>query len=258
MPGIVYLVGAGPGDPELITVKGLRCLQAADVVVYDRLVAPGLLEWARSDAERIYVGKSRGVKAMPQEAINRLLVERARQGKVVCRLKGGDPFVYGRGGEEAMALQAAGIPFVVVPGVTAAVAAPAAAGIPVTHRKVSASVAVVSGHDTSPTADVPWAVLARMGTVVCLMPLSQLEGLAERLLEAGFGPDTPAVAIERATLPEQRVVEAPLGELAAAVRRAGLEPPTTVVVGEVVRLRRWIAGERTGPLTERPASYQVP
>ena len=253
--GRVILVGAGPGHPELLTLRGAAALGAADVVVYDALAAPELLDLAPPAAERINVGK-RGHDAptRPQAEIEALLVERARAGKTVVRLKGGDPFVFGRGGEEASACAAAGIPFEVVPGVSAAIGVPAFAGIPVTDRRHSASFAVVTGHkDPRETAtQVRWGDLARaVDTLVILMGMRTLEGVVAELLTHGSDPATPAAAISEGTLPGQRVVEAPLAELPARVREAGIGPPGTVVVGQVVRLRRELAWWERLPLFGR-------
>ena len=241
--GKVFLIGAGPGDPGLLTLKGKRCLEEADVVVYDALANPRLLQHARSDAELVYVGKRAARHTLPQEEIGRLLVERARAGKVVARLKGGDPFIFGRGGEEAEDLAAAGIPFEVVPGVTAAVAAPAYAGIPLTHRDFTSTVAFVTGHE-DPTKDatgIAWDKLATgIGTLVFFMGVSQLPEIVGRLLQHGRSPDTPAAVIRWGTRAEQEVVTGPLRDLPEKCR--GMKPPALIVVGEVVTLReklRW-------------------
>ncbi len=234
--GRVVLVGAGPGDPELITVKGLRWLRRAEVVVYDRLVAPALLDEAPPTALRIYAGKSSGRRCIPQSAISPLLVHHARAGRLVVRLKGGDPFVFGRGGEEVRACRAAGIPVEVVPGVSSAVAVPAAAGIPVTHRGLASSFAVVTGHEdpSKPGTDVDWAALARAGTLVVLMGVGSLPAIAARLAAAGLPVSTPVAVISRGTTPAQQVVT---GTLADIAERAGhLAAPATIVIGEVVRL----------------------
>jgi len=247
-PGVVYLVGAGPGDPGLITVEGLEILRSADVVVYDRLVAPVLVTEAPPGAERVFVGKRPhgGGANLAQDEINALLVERARRGLTVVRLKGGDPFVFGRGAEECEALHAAGVPFRVVPGVTSAIAVPAAAGIPVTHRRLASAFAVVTGHGCDGVSNLDWQSLARVPTLVVLMGLSALPEITARLLEHGADPDTPAAAIASGTLPDQRVVVATLATLAARVTAEGLEPPATVVVGEVVRVREVLSGEAEG------------
>lgn len=230
--GKVYLVGAGCGAADLITVRGLRLLERCGAVVYDDLLAPELLDAAPESAERIYVGKRRGRRSMAQEDINALLVAKAREGKTVVRLKGGDPFVFGRGGEEALALQAAGIRWEYVPGVTSAVAVPGAAGIPVTHRGVSGSFHVVTAH----TADSPDGLpsdleeLARLpGTLVFLMGLSRLEEIARRLTAAGLSPETPAAVIGGKNAP--RAVRGTLGDIAERTREAGTEAPAVIVVG---------------------------
>lgn len=237
--GTVYLVGAGCGQADLITVRGLRLLQRCGAVVYDDLIAPELLEQVPTDADRVYMGKREGRHSASQEAICAKLVELARAGKDVARLKGGDPFVFGRGGEEALALQAAGVPFEVVPGVTSAVAIPALAGIPVTHRGVSQSFHVVTAH----TADTPDGLpdhfddLARLpGTLVLLMGLSRLEIIARRLVEAGKAPDTPAAVVSGGNAPHPATVRGTLADIAAKTRAAGVLPPAVIVVGDVAAL----------------------
>jgi uroporphyrinogen III methyltransferase/synthase len=258
----VYLVGAGPGDPGLITVAGLERIRSAEVIVYDRLVSPRLLEHAR-DAELIYVGKIPHVGKGPspdthdQGAINATLVEKAREGRTVVRLKGGDPFVFGRGGEEAEALRNAGIPYEIIPGVTSAVAVPAYAGIPVTHRGVASSFAVITGHeaDASPSirrggsgrADaIDWAHLAiAVDTLVFLMGVKNLPDIVAQLTVNGRPPETPVAVIQWGTTPEQRTVTGTLADISARVTDAGLTPPAITVVGEVVRLREtleWFEG----------------
>lgn len=237
--GRVYLVGAGPGDPELITLKGLRCLRVADVVVYDRLISPYLLDEARSEAERVFVGKESGCHSMKQEEINALLIEYAQQGRVVVRLKGGDPFVFGRGGEEALALATAGIPFEVVPGVSSAIAVPAYAGIPVTHRDHASSVIIVTGHEDLMHASsaINWEVLAKLGgTLVILMGVTTLPHITRRLLDGGLSPDTPAAVIQQGTVPQQRVVTDTLVNIAERAAIANIKSPAVVVIGAVVAL----------------------
>ena len=236
MSGVVYLVGAGPGDPELLTVRGLRCLQRADVVVYDRLASPLLLQEAPAHARRIYAGKSAARHALRQEEINALLVRHARAGRTVVRLKGGDPFVFGRGGEEALACAEAGVAWEVVPGVTSPVAVPASAGIPLTHRHVAGCFAVVTGHCAGDDR-MDWGALARIDTVVVLMGLERVGEIAGLLMAHGRAAQTPAAVVAHGTLPEEQVVVATLGEIAARVEEAGGESPATLVVGEVVRLR---------------------
>lgn len=254
-PGRLILVGAGPGDPDLITLRGAAALGRADVVLYDELVSDELLSLAPDHASCINVGK-RGHDAptRSQEDIDALIVEHARAGRTVVRLKGGDPFVFGRGAEEATACVAAGIPYEVVPGVSAAVAALAYAGIPVTDRRHSASFAVVTGHkDPSRAArGTRWHALATaVDTLVILMGMRNLPELVEQLIEGGRSPETPAAAVMQGTLPEQRVVTAPLAELPAAVAAAGLGAPATVVVGDVVRLRSELGWWESAPLFGR-------
>ncbi len=239
-PGTVYLVGAGPGDPGLITVRGRELLRSADAVVYDRLVPQALVDLAPHSAERFFVGKHPAEGGVPQERTTGLLIELAVRHLKVVRLKGGDPFVFGRGAEEAEALRDAGVPFEVVPGVTAAVAAPASAGIPLTHRDHASGFAVITGHECEGPSDLDWDALARMPTLVVLMGLGHLDRLVARLIGAGAAAATPAAVIARGTLPDERVVVATLGTIAAEVIIAGLESPATFVVGEVVRVRERI------------------
>ncbi|HKF37135.1 MAG TPA: uroporphyrinogen-III C-methyltransferase [Ktedonobacteraceae bacterium] len=237
--GRVFLVGAGPGDPELITLKGLRCLRKADMVVYDRLICPELLDEAPPQAERVFVGKASGHHSVKQEEINTLLIQHAQQGRLVVRLKGGDPFVFGRGGEEALALAHAGIPFEVVPGVSSAIAVPAYAGIPVTHRDLASSITIVTGHEQrSPTSPgVNWEALARLrGTLVILMGVEKLTHITWRLLKGGLDPDTPAAVIQQGSVPQQRVIAGTLANIAARARTANITAPAVTVVGEVVAL----------------------
>ena len=237
--GIVYFVGAGPGDPDLLTVKGRRLLACADTVVYDVLVDPSLLDVCRPSSTRVYVGKRAGCHARSQDAINAILVDEARAGRVVVRLKGGDPFVFGRGGEEAEALVAAGLRFEVVPGVSAGVAVPAYAGIPLTHRAIAGEVVFVTGHDSAESVvPVDWARhAASNATLVVFMGLEHLGEIATRLLEHGRPPDCPVAVIAGGTTAEQRTVVGPLATIAAATAAAGLTAPVLIVVGEVVALR---------------------
>ncbi len=244
MSGKVYLIGAGPGDPELLTLKGARALSEAQVVVYDFLANPELLDLAPEEAERVYVGKKGGDHTMAQEEINALLCDLAGQGKVVARLKGGDPFVFGRGGEEASALKALGLAFEIVPGVTSAIAAPAYAGIPVTDRRCTTEVAFVTGHEDpgKPESTIKWASLAGLGTVVFLMGVKNLPDICRQLMAHGKPPQTPAAAIRWGTTPRQETITGTLATLPELVRQAGLKPPAITVVGEVVGLRdelRW-------------------
>lgn len=241
MSGMVYLVGAGPGDPELITVKGLSILQQADVVAYDRLVHPALLREAPAKAELIDVGKAPGRHRYRQEDTNRLLVDRARTARTVVRLKGGDPFVFGRGGEECQALAAAGVPFAVVPGITSAIAAPAAAGIPVTQRGLAHSFTVVTGRTARGAGgadELDWAALARMDTLVFLMGVSALPIIAERLIQGGCSPATPVAVISCATTAQEKRVLGTLADIASLA--FGLTAPATIAVGAVVELAREI------------------
>ncbi len=252
--GWVYLVGAGPGDPGLLTVRGRELLSRADVVVYDRLVDPALLALIPPEAERVFAGKSPGAHALTQGDINRTLVERASRGLHVVRLKGGDPFVFGRGAEECLALQATGIPFEVVPGVTSAVAAPAYAGIPLTHRDAASSFAVITGHERAGRAApaVDWSTYGRQpDTLVVLMGVAELPRIAEGLIAGGRAGDTPAALIAEGTTPRQRVVTAALRDLPATAAAAGLASPATLVVGEVVRLRERVAWYERKPLFGR-------
>lgn len=235
----MYLVGAGPGDPDLITVRGLDLLSVADVVVYDRLVHPELLERSHPAAERVYVGKKAGDHYRAQQEINQILIEQARLGRSVVRLKGGDPFVYGRGGEECLALAAAGIPFHVVPGITSVISAPASAGIPVTHRGIASSFTVVTGHSCAHGDDPDWTVLARAGTLIVLMGLRRLPAIAEELIQSGMDPETPAAVVASATTADQETVVGDL--LTIGPRSRHLDPPATVIIGEVVNLRPWLA-----------------
>jgi uroporphyrin-III C-methyltransferase/precorrin-2 dehydrogenase/sirohydrochlorin ferrochelatase/uroporphyrin-III C-methyltransferase len=253
---MVYLVGAGPGDPDLLTVKALSLICAADVVVYDRLVAPEILALIPAGVARIAVGKTPGRHPVPQAEINRLLVQLATSRRVVVRLKGGDPFVFGRGGEEALELSRRGIPFEVVPGVTAASGVGAYAGIPLTHRGLSRTVHLVPGHlrDEEPLR-LNWRCLAHPGaTLVLYMGLSNLAAVAEGLIQGGLAGDTPAAAIQEGTTPRQRTVRAALSSLAAAVEQAGLEAPVTVIVGATVGLADRLAWFASDPEEGRDAT----
>lgn len=242
--GKVYLVGAGPGDPGLLTLKGRQALQEADVVVYDRLANPRLLEWAPCEAERIYVGKEAQRHAAPQSDINQLLVDRAREGKIVCRLKGGDPFVFGRGGEEAETLAAAGVQWEYVPGISSAIAAAGYAGIPVTHRGLGATFAVVTAHEdpAKPSSQLRWDHLASLDTLVFLMGLERLPEIVAQLLAHGRAADTPAAVVSWGTYPQQNTVAGSLADIVARAQEAGLTAPAVTIVGPVVALRerlRW-------------------
>ena len=238
--GTVYLVGAGPGDPGLITVKGADCIQKADVVIYDYLAAPALLDHAKPDAELIYVGKKGGDHTLPQEGINDLIVEKARAGKSVARLKGGDPFIFGRGGEEAEVLVEAGIPFEIVPGVTAAIGASAYAGIPLTHRDHTTEVAFITGHEdpTKAASTINWQALATgIGTLVFFMGVKNLPSIADNLMAHGRPADTPVGVIRWGTTSQQRTVTGTLGTIVETVKKAGIKAPAIVIVGSVVGLR---------------------
>jgi uroporphyrinogen III methyltransferase / synthase len=251
MTGFVSLVGAGPGDPGLLTIAGRDRLAQCEVLVYDRLVDPSLLHYAPKDAERIFAGKSPDSKALSQDEINALLVERGKAGQRVVRLKGGDPFVFGRGGEEALALASAGVPFEVVPGITSAIAAPAYAGVPVTHRRLASSFAVVTGHEDEdkPDASVDWRRMAMaVDTIVVLMGAAALAGVSRALVDGGRPPETPAVSIEWGTTTRQRSVTSTLEDIAEAVREAGLRNPLLTVVGEVASLREHITWFENRPL----------
>jgi len=249
--GKVYLVGAGPGDPELLTLKGARVLKEAQVVIYDFLANPALLEGVSPEAEIIYVGKKGGDHTLPQEEINALIVKKAGEGKRVVRLKGGDPFIFGRGGEEAEELARAGIPFEIVPGVTSAVAVPAYAGIPLTHRKYNTSVAFITGHEdpTKGEAKTDWAGLAAgVETLVFLMGVKNLPFIVEQLIAHGRPAETPAALIRWGTTPQQRTVEGALGDIVRKARTAQMGPPAILVVGPVVSLRETLNWFETRPL----------
>jgi uroporphyrinogen III methyltransferase / synthase len=251
---VVYLVGAGPGDPGLMTARSLALIGSADAIYYDRLIPPGALDGAREDAELVYVGKAPGVPSVPQEEIGERLIEAARAGKSVVRLKGGDPFVFGRGGEEGEALREAGIEFELVPGITAGVAASAYAGIPVTHRDDASAVAFVTGHEDPEKEEsaLDWEALARFpGTLVFYMGVKRLGDNAAALIAAGRDADEPAAAVERGTMEGQRSVVATLGTLAEAVAREEVKAPALIVVGPVVARRESLAWLERRPLHGR-------
>ncbi|SDP52347.1 uroporphyrinogen-III C-methyltransferase [Selenomonas ruminantium] len=240
MAGMVYLVGAGPGDYRLISMKAVDCLKMADVVVYDRLADDRILRWAPDDAEYIYVGKASSNHTMKQKDINQLLVDKAKEGKCVVRLKGGDPFVFGRGGEEGLLLRENNLPFEIVPGITSAISVPAYAGIPVTHRAVATSFAVVTGHEdpTKGKSNMRWEHLATgVDTLVFLMGVANLPHITSKLIENGRSADTPAAVIRWGTKPEQRTLVTTVGKAAEDVAKNGIKPPAIFIVGEVVKLR---------------------
>lgn len=244
--GFVYLIGAGPGDPGLFTLKGKRLLEQAEVVVYDRLVSDGILSLANPEAEMIYVGKVSGKHALSQDEINALLVEKASQGKIVARLKGGDPFLYGRGGEEAQFVRQHGFDFEVVPGITSAIAVPAYAGIPVTHRDSTSSFAVITGHEKPDKAEssIHWAEISQgIGTLVFLMGVENLPYICRQLLSNGRDPNTPVALVRWGTRPEQEVLSGTLQNIVEKVRTSSFKPPAVIIVGDVVALRdelQWV------------------
>jgi len=245
------LVGAGPGDPGLLTVKGLKCIEIADVIIYDYLASPSLLKHASNNAEIIYVGKKGGNHTLSQDNINILVVEKAQKGRVVTRLKGGDPFIFGRGGEEVEALITAGIPFEIVPGVTSAIAAPAYAGIPLTHRKYTSTLAFITGHEdsTKTESSVNWAALAKgIGTLVFLMGVKNLPHITRQLVAHGMHPDTPVALIRWGTTPQQQTVTGTLSTIEEQVKVAGLKAPAIIVVGHVVSLRKTMKWFENRPL----------
>ncbi|HUV06019.1 MAG TPA: uroporphyrinogen-III C-methyltransferase [Armatimonadota bacterium] len=273
--GKVYLIGAGPGDPGLLTIKGLKCISKADVILYDRLVHPAILAHTRSDAELIYVGKASSGRTVSQDQINRLLVDKAREGKIVVRLKGGDPFVFGRGGEEAEALAEQGIPFEVIPGVTSATAVPAYAGIPVTHRDFCSTLGIITGHEADSDQPSPppppkergselqsavcglqskirWDKIATgVDTLVFLMGVENLPNIVAELVKNGRDPSTPIALIRWGTRAEQETLVGTLADIVQKARRAGFKPPAVAVVGEVVNLReklRWFDLPQANPL----------
>ena len=235
MPGKVYLIGAGPGDPELLTCKGRRILEQADAVLFDHLAPAALLEFAPAHAERIYVGKKKSVHAFTEEEICAMLIERAQRGLTVVRLKGGDPLIFGRGGEEAEALADAGIPFELVPGVTSPLGIGAYAGVPLTHRGRSTSVSFVTGHEVGA---VDWKTVGQADTLVVFMGMFAVAEIARALISSGRSPETPALAVRWATRPDQESIEGPLASLPLLIGDRGMKPPATIIVGEVVRLRQ--------------------
>lgn len=243
--GTVYLVGAGPGDPGLVTLKAVELLKAADVVVYDHLVGPETLAFAREGAEMVDAGKSGSRHMLEQDDINEILADRASRGRAVVRLKGGDPFLFGRGGEEAAYLKQRGITFEVVPGVTSALAVPAAAGIPVTHRGLASAVTIVTGHESAgkPGPAVDWGAVARLdSTIVVLMGAGNIRGIAEKVVAGGRPEDTPVAVVQNGTTRDQSVVVGTLADIARRAEEAGVGPPAVIVIGEVVRMRKDLEG----------------
>jgi uroporphyrinogen III methyltransferase / synthase len=251
--GKVYIIGAGPGDPGLLTLRGAECIREAEVIIFDHLVSPEILLHAGEKARRIYAGKQGGDHTLSQEEINRRLVEEAGQGNVVARLKGGDPFIFGRGGEEAEVLREAGIPFEIIPGVTSAVAVPAYAGIPLTHRDHTSTVAFITGHEdpTKEKSDIDWEALAGIGTLVCLMGVKNLPAIAENLIRCGKPAETPAALIRRGTTPDQETLTGTLGDIAQKAGESRFTPPAILVVGGVVGLRETMNWFETKPLFGR-------
>jgi len=248
--GKVYIIGAGPGDAGLITLKGIDCLRAADVVIYDYLVSKDLLKYARDDARLIYAGKQGGAHTLLQWQINDLLVKEAKAGNTVARLKGGDPFIFGRGGEEVEKLAASGISFEIVPGVTSAIAVPAYAGIPLTHRGLTSTVAFVTGHEdpTKEKSDIDWEALARIGTLVFLMGVKNIEKIVEELTRNGKAPETPAALIRWGTTPRQEIITGTLANISMLVKERKFAPPAILVVGKVVDLRNTLSWFEQKPL----------
>jgi uroporphyrinogen III methyltransferase / synthase len=251
MEAKVYLVGAGPGDPGLITIKGRQCIENANVIIYDYLASPALLNYAHKDAEIIYVGKKGGDHTLSQDKINALIVNKAKAGSIVCRLKGGDPFIFGRGGEEAEILVANAIPFEVVPGVTSAIAAAAYAGIPLTHRKLTATLAFITGHEDphKEESSIDWESLAGgIGTLVFFMGVKNLPDITQKLIANGRSPETPVALIRWGTTPSQTTVIGTLDNISERAKQAELKPPAIIVVGEVVQLRKTLKWYETRPL----------
>ncbi|MDY0131204.1 MAG: uroporphyrinogen-III C-methyltransferase [Desulforegulaceae bacterium] len=250
LKGFVYLVGAGPGDPELLTIKGKKCIEDSDVLVYDYLASKTLLRHAKENTEKIYVGKKGGDHTLSQDGINNLLVKLAIEGKTVCRLKGGDPFIFGRGGEEAEVLKDNNIEFEIVPGVTSAISAPAYAGIPLTHRSANSTLAIVTGHEnpTKKTSSINWESLAKgMGTIVFLMGVKNLPNISKKLIENGKDPQTPVGLIRWGTTPSQETIRGTLENIAEKVKKSNFKAPAIIVVGEVVNYRdklKWFEEKR--------------
>lgn len=242
--GKVYLVGAGPGDPKLLTIKAVEIIKTADVLIYDRLgVSDEVLNMAPLEAERIFVGKRTGLHEVPQDQITNLIVQKAQTGGVVVRLKGGDPFIFGRGGEEVEALIAKGISFEVIPGISSSVAAPMYAGIPLTHRDYAASIAIITGHRAGDAEKpVDWVKIANaVDTMVILMGVESLEGIIDKLLAGGISPNRSVAMVESGTLPQQRTIISTLGTIIAKAKENNLKPPSVIIIGEVTTLGRKLA-----------------
>ncbi len=242
-PGKVYLVGAGPGDPKLLTVKALEILKAADVVIYDRLVGESIVKLAPEKSEKIYVGKRTGKHEVPQDKITDLIIEKAQKGGTIVRLKGGDPFIFGRGGEEAEALVEKGIEFEVVPGISSSVAAPMYAGIPLTHRDYAASVAIITGHRAGDAEKpIDWAKIAgAVDTMVILMGVESLESIVSKLIEGGVNPKKPVAIVESGTYPQQRTLISTLSKVVSDAKAKKIKPPSVIVIGEIANLGRKLA-----------------
>ncbi len=255
--GKVYLVGAGPGNPDLLTIRAVQRISLGDVIVYDRLIQQGVLAFAKASAEKIYMGKPPGHHCR-QDDIHLLLAQKAREGKTVVRLKGGDPFLFGRGGEEVEYLAEHGIPFEVVPGVSACLSAPLSANIAVTHRAASSSVAIVTGHSASGNQErIDWNALARIDTLVFLMGVHNVANIAQKLTAAGRSPETPAAIIQMAYWDGEHVVTGTLATIASDAERESVEPPATLVVGEVVRLRDRLQKLISSNLEKKPKQDEV-
>jgi len=248
--GKVYLVGAGPGDPGLLTLKAKKVLEEAEVVIYDYLANKKFLDFCKEDAEKIYVGKKGGAHTLPQEEINKLLIKKAKEGKVVVRLKGGDPFLFGRGGEEVEALVEENIPFEVIPGITSAIAVPAYAGIPVTHRNYTSTLAIITGHEAEGKEEsrIDFSALAKIGSLVFLMGVKNLPYIVKRLIEEGKSPETPVAVIQWGTLPKQKTAEGTLENIVERVKERGITAPAIIIVGEIVKLREKFNWFETKPL----------
>ena len=238
--GKVYIVGAGPGDPELLTLKALKVIKKADVILYDRLINPEILLYAKPECELIYVGKEDGKHILEQDKINFLLYEFAKNNNTVVRLKGGDPFVFGRGGEEALFLKEKGIPYEIIPGITSAISVPLYAGVPITHRGVSSSFVVITGHGSKGQfPNIDWNAISKIDTIIFLMGVSNREKIAKNLINAGKSPETPIIFIEKGTTKEQKEIEATLGEVAKG--KVKVYPPAIFLIGDVVNLRNKIS-----------------